>query len=61
MAYFMVKGSVGWGEGIRAGEEMNMNVHIYSENDYLLEHSLIVFFIIHSVHIPLFIEFKQTH
>lgn len=25
------------------GEKINMYVHIYPENDYLLEHSLIVF------------------
>ena len=32
------------GVGVQgAGEKMNMYVHIYPENDYLLEHSLIVF------------------
>ena len=29
--------------GLRLGRKMNMYVHIYPENDYLLEHSLIVF------------------
>lgn len=36
-------GGGGWGVGVQAGEKMNMYVHIYPENDYLLEHSLIVF------------------
>lgn len=33
----------GWGEGVQAEHKMNMYVHIYLENDYLLEPSLIVF------------------
>lgn len=43
-ADFMEEEDVG---GVRiegwAGNQMNMYVHIYPENDYLLEHSLIVF------------------
>lgn len=35
----MVEWDGGWG-GV---DKINMYVHIYPENDYLLEHSLIVF------------------
>lgn len=59
-------GDGGWGGmvGVQAEEKMNMYVHIYPENDYLPEHSLIVFhnsFCAYSPSFFFFIEFKQTH
>lgn len=54
----MVKGGGGIELGLR--EKMNMYVHIYPGNDYLLEHSLIVFHNSFCAYSP-FIEFKQTH
>lgn len=52
---------LGSGGGVQCwGEKMNMYVHIYPENDYLLEHSLIVFHNSFCAYSP-FIEFKQTH
>lgn len=49
----------GWcGEPV--DKNMNMYVHIYPGNDYLLEHSLIVFHNSFCTYSP-FIEFKQTH
>lgn len=48
--------------GLQAEKKMNMHVHIYPENDYLLEHSLIAFHNSFCAYSPIFfIEFKQTH
>lgn len=44
ISYILWRKGVGVGCGVAgAGEKMNMYVHIYPENDYLLKHSLIGF------------------
>lgn len=41
--------------GLQAEKKMNMHVHIYPENDYLLEHSLIVFHNSFCAYSPIFL------
>lgn len=48
-------GGCGGGGGLQAEKKMNMHVHIYPENDYLLEHSLIVFHNSFCAYSPIFL------